>query len=78
MTPSLLHLPSTDHTAFHNEYLQVLSLLGDVKSKDVVELGAGIGRFTGELAQRQAKSVLAVDFMEASIAGELSVIASIP
>nr|BAU37045.1 phosphoethanolamine N-methyltransferase [Chlamydomonas asymmetrica] len=46
---------------------EVLSLLGDVSGKDIVELGAGIGRFTGELADRGAKSIHAVDFMEASI-----------
>lgn len=38
-------------------------MLGSVSSKRVVELGAGIGRFTGELA-RNAAHVLAVDFME--------------
>ena len=37
-------------------------MLGSVKGLDVVELGAGIGRFTGPLAAT-ARSVLAVDFM---------------
>jgi phosphoethanolamine N-methyltransferase len=32
----------------------------------VLELGAGIGRFTGELAKRAA-AVTACDFMDASI-----------
>ncbi|GAB4815755.1 hypothetical protein N2152v2_002801, partial [Parachlorella kessleri] len=42
---------------------EVLQLLGDVEGLRIVELGAGIGRFTGELA-RTADSVLAIDFME--------------
>jgi phosphoethanolamine N-methyltransferase len=42
-------------------------MLGSVAGKRVVELGAGIGRFTGELA-RNAAHVLAVDFMENLIA----------
>lgn len=46
---------------------QVLGMLGSVVGKRVVELGAGIGRFTGELA-RHAQHVLAVDFMENLIA----------
>ena len=46
---------------------QVLSMLGSVEGQRVVELGAGIGRFTGELAVT-AESVLAVDFMEHLIA----------
>ena len=48
-------------------YLKVLSMLGSVSGKYVVELGAGIGRFTGALAAT-AKHVLAVDFMENLIA----------
>ena len=43
--------------------LQVLGMLGSVKGKRVMELGAGIGRFTGDLGA-QAKSVLALDFMQ--------------
>ena len=45
---------------------QVLAMLGSVAGKKVVELGAGIGRFTGALAAT-AESVLAVDFMETLI-----------
>jgi len=41
-------------------------MLGSVAGKKVVELGAGIGRFTGALAAT-ADSVLAVDFMETLI-----------
>eukprot|EP00195_Chlamydomonas_chlamydogama_P009443 CAMPEP_0202891214 /NCGR_PEP_ID=MMETSP1392-20130828/1330_1 /ASSEMBLY_ACC=CAM_ASM_000868 /TAXON_ID=225041 /ORGANISM="Chlamydomonas chlamydogama, Strain SAG 11-48b" /LENGTH=497 /DNA_ID=CAMNT_0049574899 /DNA_START=74 /DNA_END=1567 /DNA_ORIENTATION=+ len=43
---------------------EVIRLLGDVKGKRVVELGAGIGRFTGDLAAAGAASILAVDFIE--------------
>lgn len=49
--------------------LQVLSTLGSVHSQHVLELGAGIGRFTGELA-KTAAHVLACDFMDTSIAGK--------
>ena len=40
-----------------------MRLLGSVEGLRVVELGAGIGRFTGELAEN-AKSVVALDFMQ--------------
>ena len=43
--------------------MQVMRLLGSVEGLRVVELGAGIGRFTGELAQA-AKSMVALDFMQ--------------
>jgi len=46
---------------------EVLGLLGSVKGKRVLELGAGIGRFTGELCAAGASHVIALDFMEASI-----------
>eukprot|EP00877_Chromochloris_zofingiensis_P011556 jgi/Chrzof1/6654/Cz19g04140.t1 len=46
---------------------EVLSTLGSVHSQHVLELGAGIGRFTGELA-KTAAHVLACDFMDTSIA----------
>lgn len=42
---------------------EVLGMLGPVKGKRVLEIGAGMGRFTGDLGA-QAKTVLAVDFME--------------
>ncbi|XP_026444193.1 phosphoethanolamine N-methyltransferase 1-like [Papaver somniferum] len=41
----------------------VLSLLPDFEGKSVLELGAGIGRFTGELA-KEAGQVIALDFIE--------------
>ncbi|KAG5022194.1 hypothetical protein JHK85_018536 [Glycine max] len=45
---------------------EVLSLLPAYEGKSVVELGAGIGRFTGELAKK-AGQLLAVDFIESAI-----------
>ncbi|KAI8790401.1 phosphoethanolamine N-methyltransferase [Biomphalaria glabrata] len=45
------------------ELPEILSYLPDFRGKTVVELGAGIGRFTAELA-RKAKKVIAVDFIE--------------
>ncbi|KAL2342337.1 hypothetical protein Fmac_003622 [Flemingia macrophylla] len=45
---------------------EVLSLLPAYEGKSVVELGAGIGRFTGELAHK-AGQLLAVDFIDSAI-----------
>ncbi|XP_015966916.1 phosphomethylethanolamine N-methyltransferase [Arachis duranensis] len=45
---------------------EVLSLLPAYEGKSVLELGAGIGRFTGELAKK-AGQLLAVDFIESAI-----------
>ncbi|CAG5124904.1 unnamed protein product, partial [Candidula unifasciata] len=45
------------------EVPEILSYLPDWTGKTVLELGAGIGRFTAELA-KTAEKVLAVDFME--------------
>ncbi|CAN6445806.1 unnamed protein product [Victoria cruziana] len=45
---------------------EVLSLLPDFKQKDILELGAGIGRFTTEIA-KDAGSLIAVDFIESVI-----------
>ncbi|KAK7320175.1 hypothetical protein RJT34_04910 [Clitoria ternatea] len=45
---------------------EVLSQLPAYEGKSVLELGAGIGRFTGELAQK-AGQLLAVDFIESAI-----------
>ena len=42
--------------------MQVLARVGSVEEMRIVELGAGIGRFTGALAAT-ARSVTAVDFM---------------
>ncbi|CAD6271349.1 unnamed protein product [Miscanthus lutarioriparius] len=45
---------------------EILSLLPSYKGKSVLELGAGIGRFTGDLA-KEAGHVLALDFIESVI-----------
>lgn len=45
------------------EMPEILSMLPSFKGKKVLELGAGIGRFTNVLA-KQAESVIAVDFIE--------------
>ncbi|PON79127.1 Phosphoethanolamine N-methyltransferase [Trema orientale] len=45
---------------------EVLSLLPSYEGKSVLELGAGIGRFTGDLAQK-AGQLLALDFIESVI-----------
>ncbi|KAG0573103.1 hypothetical protein KC19_VG149100 [Ceratodon purpureus] len=42
---------------------EILGLLPPFKGKDVVEVGAGIGRFTRKLA-KTAGHVVAMDFME--------------
>ena len=42
---------------------QVLQMLGNTENKRVLELGAGIGRFTAPLAA-SSKSITAVDFMD--------------
>ncbi|KAK7289729.1 hypothetical protein RIF29_03599 [Crotalaria pallida] len=46
--------------------MEVLSLLPAYEGKSVLELGAGIGRFTAELAPKAAQ-LLAVDFIENAI-----------
>ncbi|KAL3204492.1 hypothetical protein MRX96_011501 [Rhipicephalus microplus] len=48
------------------ESAEILSHLPDISGKDVLELGAGIGRFTGKLAA-QARHVTAVDFIPAYV-----------
>ncbi|TXG50852.1 hypothetical protein EZV62_023376 [Acer yangbiense] len=45
---------------------EVLSLLPPYEGKTVLEFGAGIGRFTGELVQK-AGNVIALDFIESVI-----------
>ena len=51
---------------FFTTDLQILSLLPSYKGKSVLELGAGIGRFTGDLA-KEAGHILALDFIESVI-----------
>ncbi|KAF5734026.1 putative phosphoethanolamine n-methyltransferase [Tripterygium wilfordii] len=45
---------------------EVLSMLPPYEGKSILELGAGIGRFTGELAKK-AGHVIALDFIESVI-----------
>lgn len=66
-TVEAMMLDSQANLIDKQERPEVLGMLGSVVGKRVVELGAGIGRFTGELA-RHAEHVLAVDFMENLIA----------
>ncbi|XP_002730517.1 uncharacterized protein LOC100378603, partial [Saccoglossus kowalevskii] len=49
-----------------SEHPEILSLLPPYEGKRIIELGAGIGRFTGVLAKK-ASHVTAVDFMESFI-----------
>ncbi|CAF2100734.1 unnamed protein product, partial [Brassica napus] len=51
---------------------EVLSLLPPYEGKSVLELGAGIGRFTGELAQK-AGELIALDFIDSVIKKNKSV-----
>lgn len=44
----------------------MLGLLPPYEGKSVLELGAGIGRFTGELAKK-AGQLIALDFIESAI-----------
>ncbi len=47
----------------HKEREQIYSLLPDLEGKTVLELGSGIGRYTGYFAEK-AKKVITVDFIE--------------
>lgn len=48
------------------ERAELLAQLPDLRDKDVLELGAGVGRYTRHFAET-ARSVVAVDFVEAFI-----------
>ena len=48
------------------ERREIMSLLPSLDAKKVIELGAGVGRFTGKIAN-QCETLLAVDFIQASI-----------
>lgn len=63
LTIESMMVNSDSHELDFEETAEVISLLPPYEGKTVVELGAGIGRFTAELAQRAAQ-VLAVDFIE--------------
>ncbi|XP_010263678.1 PREDICTED: phosphoethanolamine N-methyltransferase-like [Nelumbo nucifera] len=63
LTVEAMMLDSKASDLDKEERPEVLSLLPPFKGKSVLELGAGIGRFTGELA-KEAGQVLALDFIE--------------
>lgn len=50
-----------------SDRMDILSSLPDLRGKDVVDIGAGIGRFTTSLAQT-ARHVLSTDFIDSFIA----------
>ncbi|URE23929.1 phosphoethanolamine N-methyltransferase [Musa troglodytarum] len=66
LTVEAMMLDSRASELDKEERPEVLSLLPPYKGKSVLELGAGIGRFTSELA-KEAGHVLALDFIESVI-----------
>ncbi|XP_062157877.1 phosphoethanolamine N-methyltransferase 2 [Alnus glutinosa] len=66
LTVEAMMLDSKASDLDKEERPEVLSLLPPYEGKSVLELGAGIGRFTGELAQK-AGQLLALDFIESVI-----------
>eukprot|EP00483_Globobulimina_turgida_P010463 UN10484 len=62
-TNSLMLLMKEDEQFASKEKEEIMSYLPDYNHLSVVELGAGVGRFTGDLASR-ASTVLAVDFVD--------------
>ncbi|GLT65262.1 hypothetical protein SLA2020_377010 [Shorea laevis] len=66
LTVEAMMLDSKASDLDKEERPEVLSLLPEYEGKSVVELGAGIGRFTGDLAQK-AGDVTALDFIESVV-----------
>ncbi|XP_010461683.1 PREDICTED: phosphomethylethanolamine N-methyltransferase [Camelina sativa] len=66
LTVEAMMLDSKASDLDREERPEVLSLIPPYEGKSVLELGAGIGRFTGELAQK-AGEVIALDFIESAI-----------
>ncbi|KAL2461789.1 Phosphoethanolamine N-methyltransferase 1 [Abeliophyllum distichum] len=66
LTVEAMMLDSKASDLDKEERPEVLSLLPPYDGKSVLELGAGIGRFTGELAQR-AGQLVALDFIDSVI-----------
>ncbi|KAJ0232496.1 Phosphoethanolamine N-methyltransferase 1 [Hirschfeldia incana] len=66
LTVEAMMLDSKASDLDKEERPEVLSLIPSYEGKTVLELGAGIGRFTGELAQK-AGEVIALDFIESAI-----------
>lgn len=63
LTMEAMMLDSKASDLDKEERPEVLSMLPSYEGKSILELGAGIGRFTGELAQK-AGQILALDFIE--------------
>ncbi|XP_006393388.2 uncharacterized protein LOC18011018 isoform X2 [Eutrema salsugineum] len=72
LTVEAIMLDSKDSDPDKEERPEVLSLIPPYEGKTVLELGAGIGHFTGELAQK-AGEVIALDFIESAIKKNASV-----
>ncbi|CAO2827092.1 unnamed protein product [Amaranthus hypochondriacus] len=66
LTVEAMMLDSKASDLDKEERPEILSLLPPYEGKSVLELGAGIGRFTGELA-KNASQVIALDFIESVI-----------
>lgn len=66
LTVEAMMLDSMASDLDKEERPEVLSLLPSYEGKTVLELGAGIGRFTGELAKKAGK-VIALDFIESVV-----------
>ncbi|XP_059453251.1 phosphoethanolamine N-methyltransferase 1-like isoform X2 [Corylus avellana] len=66
LTVEAMMLDSKASDLDKEERPEVLSILPSYEGKSILELGAGIGRFTGELAQK-AGQLLALDFIESVI-----------
>ncbi|XP_065849942.1 phosphoethanolamine N-methyltransferase 1-like [Euphorbia lathyris] len=66
LTVEAMMLDSKASDLDKEERPEVLSLLPPYEGKSVLEFGAGIGRFTGELAQK-AGQLIAVDFIDSVI-----------
>lgn len=66
LTVEAMMLDSKAFDLDKEERPEVLSMLPPYEGKAVLELGAGIGRFTGELAEK-AGQILALDFIDSVI-----------
>lgn len=66
LTVEAMMLDSMASDLDKEERPEVLSLLPPYEGKCILELGAGIGRFTGELAKKAGK-VIALDFIESVV-----------
>ncbi|KAI3443278.1 uncharacterized protein J3R85_000208 [Psidium guajava] len=72
LTVEAMMLDSKASDLDKEERPEILSSLPPYEGKSVLELGAGIGRFTGELAQK-AGELLALDFIDSAIKKNASI-----